>query len=131
MIDTAELEQAIAYLRSVVAKEFHPRGTHKIAAERVIAGAEAYLAGWRPMETVPRDGSPFWGKVGGDAIRMLWHDEFKAFVSSWNQMCMHSGYTFEDGSTTRNHSPVTHEPEAWMPMPKSPAYQDARKEAGL
>lgn len=85
---------------------------------------------WRRMETAPRDGSPFWGKVGDDAIRMLWHDEFKAFVSSWNQMTMHNGWTFDDGSTVRNHSPVKHEPEAWMPMPPAPtrAYQQTKGE---
>ncbi|MGQ3297708.1 hypothetical protein [Reyranella sp.] len=89
-----------------------------LAAFSTSSATDADLPAWRPMATAPRDGSPFWGKVGSDAIRMLWHDEFKAFVSSWNQMQMHNGWTFDDGSTVRNHSPVKHEPEAWMPMPE-------------
>ena len=44
MTDAAELEQAIAYLRGVVASEFAERGTHRIVAERVIAAAEEYPA---------------------------------------------------------------------------------------
>src|SRR5690606_8002153 len=44
--------------------------------------------GWRPIETAPKDGTRFWGKIGDDAIAMLWHPKFNAFVSAWRRMTM-------------------------------------------
>jgi hypothetical protein len=73
---------------------------------------------WMPLETAPKDGSKFWGKVGDDAIAMLWHPKFEAFVSSWRRMTMHNGWTFENGETTQDHSPEVHKPTAWMPLPE-------------
>lgn len=120
-MDTAELEQAITYLRSVVASEFAERGTHKIAAERVIAGAEAYLVGWQPIETAPRDGTRVLlvGNVyGGIPFIGAWVPcEFTPDRSWLN--CI---------SCTRLYE---HAIKCWMPEPDPPAYQDARKEAGL
>lgn len=69
-----------------------------------------------PMESAPRDGTPIWGIVDEDAIRMLWHEGFGAWVSSWQQMVMAAGWTI-DGASTKDHSPVTHEPRAWLPLP--------------
>lgn len=137
MIDTAELEQAIAYLRSVVAKEFHPRGTHKIAAERVIAGAEAYLAGWQPIETAPKDGTPIDLWLGND------EDPHRRTDCYWGRPHHECG---EYGSYCDNCPPDRDmwcdplsggyeedlAPTHWMPLPAPPpAYQDARKEAGV
>lgn len=79
---------------------------------------------WHPMVTAPRDMTRFWGKVGDDAIAMLWHPTFKAFVSRWSRMTMARGYTWvdKDGneSTEHDHSPVVHEPTHWMPLPEPP-----------
>jgi len=71
----------------------------------------------RPMETAPRDGTPFWGIVGPDAIHMLWHADFQAFVSSWRRMTMAKGYLI-DGAPYKDHSPVVHKPVAWTPLPE-------------
>jgi hypothetical protein len=75
---------------------------------------------WQPMDTAPKDRSRFWGKVKGDAISMEWHPGFEAFVSEWRVMTMENGYTFEDGSTSQEHSPRIYTPEAWMPIPAPP-----------
>lgn len=71
---------------------------------------------WQDIGTAPRDGSRFWGKVGDDAIAMLWHEGFGEFVSSWRRMEMAPGYTIDD-QPYKDHSPVVHHPEAWMPLP--------------
>lgn len=75
---------------------------------------------WQPMSTAPVDGTRFWGSVGDDAIAMLWHEEFQAFVSSWRQITMAPGFTI-DGRTEQNHSPVVHRPKGWMPLFAPPA----------
>lgn len=77
----------------------------------------------RPMGTAPRDGTPFWGREGNDLIRMLWHAEFNAFVSEWRQMRMAPGLRWitKDGvdcGEVHNHSPTTHDPDGWLPLPK-------------
>jgi hypothetical protein len=75
---------------------------------------------WQPIETAPRDGTRFWGAVGDDAIAMLWHPKFEAFVSGWRRMMMARGYTF-DGEAVHDHSPTIHEPRYWMPLPARPS----------
>jgi hypothetical protein len=80
---------------------------------------------WQPIETAPKDGTRFWGKVDDDAIAMLWHDKFQSFVSSWRCMTMAPGYLWQaKGSdewvTEHHHSPVTHDPTHWMPLPAPP-----------
>lgn len=75
---------------------------------------------WRSIDDAPRDGTPIWGKVDQDAIRMLWHPHFKAFVSSWREMTLAPGLRWEDGKTKHLHSPVVHEPKYWMPIPEDP-----------
>ena len=77
------------------------------------------MSEWQPIETAPTDGTRFWGKVGDDAIAMLWHPEFDAFVSSWRQMTMAPGYTM-NGKSVVSHHPEIHKPTSWMPLPKPP-----------
>ena len=76
----------------------------------------------QPMDTAPRD-RPFLGKVGDDWLRMLWHPEFEAFVSSWREMVMAPGYLI-DGKPRKLHSPEIHEPEAWTELPAPPAAEE-------
>lgn len=78
--------------------------------------ADLSAPGWRTMETAPKDGTLFWGRDGNDAIAMLWHDDFEAFVSSWRQMTFAAAY----GGGVRNHSPDIHRPSHWMPIPAPP-----------
>lgn len=91
-----------------------------IAVARAIEASDAAVSPWRPIAEAPRDGTKFWGKVGEDAIAMFWHEGFGEFVSSYRQMSLASGYTFEDGSTSRDHSPDIHRPTHFMPMPPDP-----------
>ena len=76
-------------------------------------------SGWHPMETAPRDGTEFWGLCEGDAITMFWHPELKVFCSSFRRMQMAEGYAI-NGKSYEDHSPVTHEPSHWMPLPDLP-----------
>ena len=74
-----------------------------------------------PIDTAPRDGTRFWGLVDGDLLAMCWHEHFGAFVRSWHEMTMASGYMFDDGSTVRLHSPDIQHPEYWTPIVHAPA----------
>ncbi len=70
---------------------------------------------WQTIETAPRSGAKFWGKVGDDAIAMFWHPKFNAFISSYRRMELAKGYQFADtGETYSDHSPVIHKPTHWM-----------------
>jgi hypothetical protein len=73
--------------------------------------------GWQPIETAPKDGTRFWGNEDDDAIAMLWHKDFNAFVSTWRQMTFAENY----GGGVRNHSPHEHFPTHWMPRVSLPA----------
>lgn len=73
----------------------------------------------QPIDTAPRDGTRFWGMIEDDAIAMMWHHKFEAFVSSWRRMTMAPGYTFND-EAVHDHSPTIHEPKFWMPIAKMP-----------
>lgn len=71
----------------------------------------------QPIETCPRDGSQFLGECDGDWIKMLWHEGFGEFVSSWRRMELRPDLTFEDtGLSYKDHSPVVHNPSRWMPL---------------
>lgn len=75
------------------------------------------MSEWKKIETAPKDGSKFWGKVGDDAIAMFWHSGFGEFVSSFRRIQMAPGYTI-DGQAFKDHSPEVHKPSAWMPIIK-------------
>lgn len=79
---------------------------------------------WRTMESAPRD-APFWGKIGDDAIWMYWDADFNEFISGCREMSMHNGWTFEDGSTNKKHSPHIHKPTHWRPLPSPPATKES------
>jgi len=84
----------------------------------------------QPIETAPRDGTPILGFFYAirwadshrkhDVVRCWWQPEFEAFISSCNEMAMHNGYAFEDGSTRRLHSPVIEPITHWFPLPTPP-----------
>ena len=74
------------------------------------------MTGWQPIETAPKDGTKFWGLCGEDAISMFWHQELEVFCSSFRRMQMAEGYTI-NGKSYEDHSPVTHQPSRWMPLP--------------
>jgi hypothetical protein len=90
-----------------------------IGAYKALAAAPIGASAWQPIETAPRDGSKFWGKIDDDAVTMFWMEEFNGFVSSYRQMVMAAGYTV-DGGPFKNHSPQYHTPSHWMPLPSPP-----------
>lgn len=105
-----------AALKATEAPNEYPklcRAVDLARAEAKAALTAAMAKMWRPIESAPKDGTRFWGKVDGDAIAMLWHPTFNAFVSSWRRMEMAAGYTV-DGASFKDHSPTIQRPEAWM-----------------
>jgi hypothetical protein len=81
------------------------------------------------MAKAPRDGTTrFWGLVGDDAIAMLWHPGFGAFVKSWRRMTLANGMTFADtGLAYQDHSPEVCEPTAWRLLPAPPAAKEGKE----
>ena len=78
---------------------------------------------WQPIETAPKDrvfiGGYFrqpWADSHkqGEIVKCWWQPEFDAFISSARVMRVADGYTFEDGSTQRMHSPAIEKPSHWM-----------------
>lgn len=87
------------------------------------------MSEWRTMESAPKDGTSFWGRVGEDAIAMFWHPKFEAFVSRFHRMTMVPGYSFQETEggpfeTEVDHSPTVEQPTAWMPLPAPPEQEN-------
>ena len=70
----------------------------------------------QPIKTAPRDGKEFWGICNSDAITMFWHPELKVFCSSFSRVQLPEG-CLVNGKPYIDHSPVTHEPTRWLPIP--------------
>lgn len=77
------------------------------------------MSEWKPIESAPKDGTKFWGRVGEDALAMFWHPGFGEFVTSFRRMEMAPGYTI-DGAPFKDHSPEIRNPTAWQPLPPPP-----------
>ena len=90
----------------------------------------AVSQGWQPIETAPRDGTPFIGAFWsirwadshrrGDIVRCWYQPEFDAFISSCREMTMAPGYTI-NGKTRELHSPRIEPVTHWMPLPAPPS----------
>jgi len=86
-------------------------------------------SGWQPIETAPRDGTPFIGAFfnirwadshrKNDIVRCWWQPEFEAFISSCREIVMAEGYTI-NGKSREMHSPVIEPVTHWMPLPPTP-----------
>lgn len=92
-------------------------------------GFDPSREGWQPIETAPRDCNIIGGYFNqpwceshreGRIVQCWWQAEFDCFISSCREMQMHNGYTFEDGSTRRLHSPDREDVTHWMPLPTPP-----------
>jgi hypothetical protein len=93
--------------------------------------------GWQDITTAPRDGTLILGGFfrqpwadshrQGEIVRCWWQPEFEAFISSAREMTLAPGYTFDNGSARKLHSPVIEAVSHWMPLPKAPPALDAKE----
>jgi len=67
------------------------------------------MSNWQPIETAPRDGTPFlgairWGDHDWEILRMCWQDHTSNFVDA----------------TYAPFSDDQEQPTHWMPLPEPP-----------
>ena len=97
------------------------------------------MSEWQPIETAPKDGTrvigAFWSirwadsHRKGEVVTCWWQPECGAFISDARVMTLAEGYTFDDGTTQRIHSPTIEPVTHWMPLPPPPAdRENARKD---
>lgn len=111
---TNDLRQRMAEAMEAKRQELIAKPMARIWPELADA-AIAAMPGWQSMESAPKD-RPVWGKVKENAVRMFWHEDFGAFISSFHRMTMAPGYTI-NGKSFEDHSPEIVNAEAWMDMP--------------
>ena len=94
--------------------------------KELVATLRAYSTP-QPIDTAPKDGSLIIGLAwrrrsdGGDRIwRCWWQPEFEAWIEGGRKMSLAPGLTFEDGRTSKLHSPDYAYPTHWLPMPADP-----------
>lgn len=86
-------------------------------------------SGWMPIETAPKDREFLGGYFNqpwpeshreGRVVKCWWQSEFEAFISSCRQHTLRTGFTFDDGSQSRLHSPVIEQVTHWLDIPPPP-----------
>lgn len=101
------------------------RAEYLIKARAALSAVNPYE--WRPISEAKQDGTPIIGACfeGYPENRfcgreLWWQKEFEAWIAGARVNELAPGYTFEDGSTRRLHSPDIYHPTHYMPCPPSP-----------